>query len=162
LNIFYLDTDPTLAAQAHFNSHVVKMPIEAAQLLSTAHHLLGSSLNLSDLYRVTHQNHPSAVWVRESIDHYRWTYAYFCALCDEYTRRYGKVHKTDSSLRTALKTTPAGISDAGFTPPPQCMPTQHHNPASTVDAYRSYYRLGKPARLHLWKFPATKPTWMEN
>lgn len=159
MNIFYLDPDPVVAAQAHFDSHVVKMPIEAAQLLSTAHHLLGSTLNLSDLYRVTHQNHPSAVWVRESLDHYNWTHAYFAALCDEYTRRYTKVHKTDERLRTALKTAPTGIPDAGFTPPPQCMPPEFQNDC-VVAAYQAYYRDGKAPRLHRWKSPATKPEWM--
>jgi hypothetical protein len=38
MNIFVLDTDPILAAQAHCDTHVVKMILETAQLLSTAWH----------------------------------------------------------------------------------------------------------------------------
>ncbi len=40
MNIFALDIDPRLAAQAHLDRHVVKMILEYAQLLSTAHRLL--------------------------------------------------------------------------------------------------------------------------
>lgn len=37
MNIFLLDLDPTKAAQAHVDKHVVKMILEACQLLYTAH-----------------------------------------------------------------------------------------------------------------------------
>ena len=37
MNIFLLDLDPTKAAQAHADKHVVKMLLEACQLLYTAH-----------------------------------------------------------------------------------------------------------------------------
>jgi len=40
LNLFYLDRDPQLCAQMHCDKHVVKMILEYAQLLSTAHRLL--------------------------------------------------------------------------------------------------------------------------
>ena len=37
MNIFFLDTDPKTSASYHCDKHVVKMIIESAQLLSTAH-----------------------------------------------------------------------------------------------------------------------------
>jgi hypothetical protein len=40
MNIFYLDEDPKICAQYHCDKHVVKMIIEYAQLLSTAHRVL--------------------------------------------------------------------------------------------------------------------------
>ena len=40
MNIFYLDRDAKLAAQYHCDKHVVKMIIEYAQLMSTAHRML--------------------------------------------------------------------------------------------------------------------------
>ena len=40
LNIFYISDDPTQAAQWMVDKHVVKMILESAQLLSTAHRLL--------------------------------------------------------------------------------------------------------------------------
>ena len=40
MNIFYLDRDPNIAAQQHCDKHVVKMILESAQLLCTAHRVL--------------------------------------------------------------------------------------------------------------------------
>ena len=39
MNIFVLDNDPKKCAEAHCNKHVVKMILEHAQLMCTAHHL---------------------------------------------------------------------------------------------------------------------------
>jgi hypothetical protein len=64
MNIFLLDSDTTKCAQAHGNKHVVKMITEYNQLLSTACHVFG--LATDEMYRKTHVNHPSGVWVRES------------------------------------------------------------------------------------------------
>ena len=35
MNIFYLHKDPVICAEMHIDKHVVKMPIEYAQLMST-------------------------------------------------------------------------------------------------------------------------------
>jgi len=40
MNIFYLDRDPRICAEMHLDKHVVKMIIEYAQLMSTAHRVL--------------------------------------------------------------------------------------------------------------------------
>jgi hypothetical protein len=40
MNIFYLHTDPKVCAEYHLDKHVVKMIVEYAQLMSTAHRLL--------------------------------------------------------------------------------------------------------------------------
>ena len=40
MNIFYLDRDPKIAAQMMCDKHVVKMILESAQILSTAHRVL--------------------------------------------------------------------------------------------------------------------------
>jgi hypothetical protein len=40
MNIFYLDKDPKTCAQYHCDKHVVKMILEYAQLLSTAHRVI--------------------------------------------------------------------------------------------------------------------------
>ena len=38
MNIFYLSRDPYKAAVVQYNKHVVKMILESAQMLCTAHH----------------------------------------------------------------------------------------------------------------------------
>jgi hypothetical protein len=40
MNIFVLDTNPAKAAKYHNNKHCVKMILETAQLLSTAHRII--------------------------------------------------------------------------------------------------------------------------
>ena len=40
MNVFYLDPDPVKCAKMHVDKHVVKMIVEYAQLLSTAHRML--------------------------------------------------------------------------------------------------------------------------
>jgi len=114
MNIFYLDNAPKLCAEMHVDKHCVKMILEYAQLLSTAHRVIDGTLVdgysktgrkqkryvLSDsrdttLYSATHINHPSAIWVRQSEQNYRWLFTLFCELLDEYTHRYGKLHACD-------------------------------------------------------------------
>lgn len=40
MNIFHLDRDPVVAARMMCDKHVVKMIVEYAQLMSTAHRVL--------------------------------------------------------------------------------------------------------------------------
>ena len=141
MNIFYLHHYAPLAAVAHCDKHCVKMILETAQLLSTAHRELDGDANADALgmYKSTHKNHPSAVWVRSSHKHYQWAYELFASLCKEYTHRYGKVHKTEQKLLQALKDLPKNIPEIAWTQPPQCMPDQYkQHPNRTVQAYRDY------------------------
>jgi hypothetical protein len=158
MNIFYLDTDPLLCAQYHNDRHCVKMVLESAQLLSTAHRLLDSQADLetSSFYAATHKNHPCAIWTRQSADNYEWLYYLFCALCDEYKLRYSKTHKTDLMLREPLRMIPTGLPWIGRTPPAQAMP-EYVRAENPVRAYRNYYRLEKK-HLASWKVRG-KPYW---
>ena len=119
MNIFYLHKDPDICATYHCDKHVLKMIIEYAQLLSTAHRLLdgvesrGSSKSGKTqvrvwtldykrdtlIYKASHVNHPSNIWVRSSSEHYMWLWKLWHYLCVEYTNRYGKVHLTWKKLR---------------------------------------------------------------
>jgi hypothetical protein len=139
MNIFYLDRNPYKAAEQHYNKHVVKMVLEAAQLLCTAHHISGDG-NVP--YKKTHANHPSAVWVRSSKANYLWCYEYMLALGKEYTKRYGKSHLTIEKCREVLSKVPFAIHISDFSDPPQCMPDEYKM-ADAVDGYKKYYELGK-------------------
>ena len=69
MNIFYLHEDPKKAAEYQYNKHVVKMILESAQMLCTAHHLLdGPDADVP--YKIAHKNHPSTVWARQSSQNY--------------------------------------------------------------------------------------------
>ena len=157
MNIFYLSNNTRECAQMHNDKHVVKMILEYAQLLCTAHHVLDGDddpkfRSLTDhtlLYKPTHKNHPSAVWVRKSQINYDWLWFLWVDLCKEYTYRYGKIHATEKKLKNLLIYTPLNIPKAGFTEPTQAMPDEYKNESSIV-AYRSYYAKAK-AHIAKWK-----------
>ena len=44
MNIFYLHENPIQNAKWHIDKHIVKMPIEYAQLMSTAHRILDGDM----------------------------------------------------------------------------------------------------------------------
>jgi hypothetical protein len=133
MNIFYINTDPVVAAQELCDDHIRKMQIESAQMCCTAHWASGSEAP----YKRAHLNHPSTKWTRESIQHYRWVVQHGLEVCNEFVKRYGKRHKTQDVLEWCRDNEP-NIPDAGFTPPPQCMPDEYKK-NDTVEGYKTYY-----------------------
>ena len=111
MNVFYLDHDQSVCASYHNDRHCVKMILEYAQLLCTAHREIdGDDCRWQDiLYKSTHKNHPSAVWARESVANYNWLYKMFSELCKEYTFRYEKEHASWTKLGHLLSSPPIHI-----------------------------------------------------
>lgn len=147
INIFVLDQDMIRSAQAHVDKHCVKMILETAQLLSTAHHILDGEKVPEGIYKATHVNHPCSKWVRTSNNNYNWLYCYLHCLFDEYTFRYGKKHKCMEMI-PQLTNLPRNIEVGYLTPRPQCMPDKYKC-ADTVQAYRNYY-IGEKANIAKW------------
>jgi hypothetical protein len=137
MNIFFLDFDPDNAAKFHCDKHVVKMILESAQLLYSAHHMIDNTILPNDAYRKTHVNHPCSIWVRESSYNYQWLCRLGLALCQEYTYRYGKIHKTQRHLEWLSQHVP-DIPDNGMTMIRQAMPDEYKVP-HPIQAYRKYY-----------------------
>ena len=139
MNIFYLHEDPHLAASYVYDKHKVKMILESAQMLCTAHRYYG---NENVPYKTAHLNHPSSIWVRENTHHYYWLYEHMLALGNEYTKRYGKEHLTIIKCRDFLATPPANITSYEWTDPPQCMPDEYKM-ANAIHGYWRYYIIDK-------------------
>ena len=177
MNIFYISEDPVQAAQWMFDKHVVKMILESAQLLSTAHRLLdgeqimGKSKTgrnakrwkLHDsretvVYQATHINHPSAVWCRASVENYNWLADHLHALLQEYTYRYGKKHKVEGDLAYMLMSPPKNLQEYDMTTMPSAMADEYKISDDPIVNYRNYYKLGK-ARMHSWK-NRQPPEWI--
>jgi hypothetical protein len=154
MNIFLLDTNPRKCAAYHCDRHVVKMILESAQMLCTAHWMTGSRAP----YKATHTSHPCSLWVRESIDNYRFLCRLGLGLCKEYTRRYGKVHKTQNVIEWCNANEPALLS-RGRTPFAQAMPEEYKG-SNAIEAYRRYY-LGE--KRGLLKYTNSRvPKWIKN
>lgn len=143
MNIFILDYDFDINAQYYVDKHVVKMPLEYAQLLSAAVRLSGFDAG----YRLTHKNHPCTKWARESIDNFMWLKKLAEAVGKEYTYRYGRVHK--STIVARELPIPTDLPIKGLTKFAQAMPNQYKN-EDVVTAYRNYY-IGEKAHLFSWK-----------
>ena len=64
------------------DKHNVKMILESAQILSTAHRVLDGAeyADKFGLYKVAHKNHPSTVWTRSSHKNYLWHFDLFKAM----------------------------------------------------------------------------------
>jgi len=177
MNIFYVHTDPVIAAKSMVDKHVVKMILESAQLLSTAHRVIDGKEQqgvtktgrkkkiwlMHDardnvLYQATHINHPSAVWCRTSIENYHWLAEHFFALMEEYTYRYGKQHKCFGELSYMLQSPPKNLGEYDWTTMPSCMPDEYKVINDPVESYRNYYRVGK-LKLHKWT-GRNPPEWI--
>jgi hypothetical protein len=136
MNIFVSHTCPKISAQNLPNILVNKMIIESAQILSTAHSVLdGCQVG----YKPTHTNHPSCKWARSTSSNYKWLYEHFKALCEEYTFRTGKVHKT-SELLAVLCNQPNSIKIGELELFAMCMPEgfQKLGIFDQTIAYRAY------------------------
>ena len=186
MNIFYLDNDPKVCAEMHNDKHCIKMILEYAQLLSTAHRVLDgvptidrggatgrqrTTYILPDnrdavLYRATHINHPSAVWVRQSYANYVWLSKLLTELCREYTYRYGKVHKVErDGLEEELMYPPMNIPPhAPFTEPTPAMPDEVKVAGDSIASYKNYY-ISNKQHLASWQGKVNSrniPEWFVN
>lgn len=158
MNIFFLDFDVKKCAKFHCDKHVVKMILETAQLLCSAHHVtihdtIHDTIHVP--YKLSHKNHPCSIWVRESLSNYLYLCELGLALGEEYTYRYGKTHKSIEVIKWCLTNRP-NIKDFGFTTPPLAMPDEY-KVDSVIDSYRNYYK-GAKSTIVSWK-NREKPDW---
>jgi hypothetical protein len=160
MNIFALDDDPIYAAMYQCDKHVVKMTLETAQLLSSAHHMIATPdfPAPSGIYATTHQHHPSTLWTAKTSGNYAWLYNHFAALAGEYTYRFGKTHKSWVTLKHKLWQPPRDINHAPRTPFAQAMPDEYKH-SDPVTAYRTYYVADKADFLKYSRRPA--PWWVD-
>lgn len=163
MNIFFLDIHIRKAVSYYYNRHCIKIILEICQMLYTAHWCTNSDKWIdkhngdtqTTPYKKTHANHPTSRWVRQHYNNYIYTCAMGLELCYEYTRRYHKVHKSQSRLEWLidnhpsqfdLTPIPAFLSSInippGCTPVPLAMPSEYHTP-DLLKSYRLYYLSAK-------------------
>lgn len=183
MNIFILDESPIVAAQLQCNKHIVKMPLESAQMLSTAHRMVdgkettGISKSgkrtvkkyvftdrpIEDLlYKAVHFNHPCTKWTMETKENYNWHYEHWVALCKEYEYRYGKTHLSYTKLSGFLSTPPKNIPDGPLTQFPLAM-NEHPEcmfKDDPVRSYRAFYQTKQKRFKMEWK-PRDTPEWFK-
>lgn len=162
MNLFLLALDVKQCAEEHADVHVVKMPLEATQMLVTAWHCARVPFVWTfPPYKPTHVNHPCAIWIRNDPAHYYWALQYGLALCKEYTKRYGKIHACEYVISSLSKMGPpptnehqkvprygtAGIPSTVQTFPvcinedvlAQCIVNDDHT-VNVLETYKNYYK----------------------
>ena len=187
MNLFYLDDDLDKCEEYHVDKHIVKMPLEAAQILTTTIWVdayLGfvpRALNKSERdyinvvkKEITHlpqearplspylpmmYNHPCTIWARSSLDNHEWTHCYANALGEEYRYRYGKQHKSVTVINNLPE--PTKLPRLGFTEFGLAMPDVLKNYDDPIQSYRDYYHLDK-ATFASWKYREKPPWWNED
>lgn len=178
MNIFFLDKTIEDCVQMHVDKHVVKMVTEYCQIMSTAHRVLDgeqyiaisavgrrtkafrmrSDIDDELMNKMTHMNHPSAVWARSNRSCYEYLHKLTVALCKEHTHRYGTIRSCiTSGLLDRLASPPENISDGEFTEPTPAMPPEFIVPGDSVESYRRYY-VGAKRHLASWK-NREQPYW---
>ena len=151
MNIFVVDTDPEKAARQLCDKHVVKMVLETAQMLCTVARQNGFD---NAPYKKAHPKHPCTLWAGKSAANWTWLIDHGLAMCEEYTQRYGRTHKSEAVIRWC-RNLPIRFPAEQLTPFAQAMPEQYKNEC-TVTAYRAYYH-GEKAGFATWK--AEVPKW---
>lgn len=179
MNIFILDENPRKAAAMQCDKHVVKMILESAQMLCTAHRILdgeettrisksGKKLKhwkLPDdretgLYLATHVNHPCNLWVRKVSGNYSWLWDHMGGLLSEYKLRYGKTHACSDMYHKWLHYSPTNMRlDPAHTTFAQAMPEEFRGP-DAVKAYRLYYQ-SKQGDFNMKWTLREQPEWFE-
>lgn len=157
VNIFVLDTDPQTAAQAHCDTHVVKMILETTQILCTVRHLAGNPV--PDGYKPTHAGHPCTKWAAASPANYRWLHSLLFWLHVEYVGRYHRTHASSrllAPLAPGLSMAEGTMTPFAFAGPESCLRD------SIVESYRALYRLKQTTmKVPMRWTNAPRPEWMD-
>ena len=165
MNIFVLDKSPIISAQMQCDKHIVKMPLETAQMLCSVWHRYGQGMNVP--YKEAHKNHPCTLWAGDDAGNYDWLWQHGMELCFEYTRRYNKIHKCQQvimDLEVYQCPFAFPITDCS-TPHPQCMPDEYKSTelrihSNTVRAYRRYY-VNDKKDIAKWEKSRPMPDWYD-
>lgn len=162
MNIFAVDPNPCNCAIYHTDRHIIKMPLETAQMLSFAYyHPELWKHEIPDIlmkFSRSHDNHPCSLWIRESLENFIWTCELGIQLVKEYRFRYNSVkhQRCLDIFEWCLQNLP-NLPIKGITPFALAMPDDF-KVKSDIESYRNYYRYGK-TELHKWT-KREKPIWI--
>ena len=134
------------------DKYVVKMTLETAQLLCSVFPKDKAP------YKRTHFNHPCSVWCRQSKGNYKWLIEHGLALCEEYTYRYGKIHKSKEVIlwckNNLNKLKFPRESKTHFV---LCFKDEYKI-GNAIKSYRFYYNQEK-SKIAKWNNKRLRPRW---
>lgn len=179
MNIFYVDSDVRKISEYLCDKHIVKMPTESAQMLSTAHRVLdgtpgiftapnGKKKKALLLHGEQVEFTPDSKLVIQNAKCYKathanhpanvWTrsnranYNWHVLLLKTMLTEYEARYKRQGAVRKILdflSTAPKNIGDGEWSEPPITMPDKFKTD-SVIESYREFYR-GDKRRFAKWK-----------
>lgn len=146
MQIFVTDPNPYICAKNLDDKRVVKMVLESCQLLNNVLILKYNDNSIG--YKLTHKNHPCTQWLLKDDANYAWLVSHFYHLCEQYTRRYGKVHKCTQYFNNFIDYTNLKSEVTEFV---NCT-TNHKHIDNIFDAY-------KAELIMKWQNDVRQPMW---
>ncbi len=175
MNIFCLNDNPVTSAIEMCDKHILKMPVECAQLLATCFTL--DRLAEPDCPRTQTGNprkhfnpkHPSSLWTRETLSNMFWLIDHATALLSEFEHRYGKQHFCGGFIAWAADNIADCVVPDGdqtefsiaINDEQQCRQDPRFESASVVDKYRLYYAHDK-RDFAKWDKGRPAPSWYDS
>jgi hypothetical protein len=160
MNLFILDWMPVTAAQYNCDRHVVKIILEAVEMMGYAYDNKKFLPIPNLLHSSKYYNHPFSKWVRASRQNFDWAFQHTTALCDEFAYRYGHEHSYRPHVEWIGMNFPLdNLPNLGQTDFPRCFGKWKETIEISDDAvydYRRYYMLAK--RFATWRKRPT-PEW---
>jgi hypothetical protein len=182
MNHFILDEDEWESARMHCDKHVVKMPVETAQMMASALRRAGATdqdfITYGVLtkggtpYKGGYARHPCTIWTGDSLENFEWAYRHGVALCGEYTHRYSKTHACANPIngmylmaKQMTHQQRLKWDECDLTPFAQAMPDRYKVTTGwgyeeAIEAYRSYY-IGDKHSIAQWERGRPAPHWYE-
>lgn len=160
MNIFILHLQAVIAAIMYCDKHVPKMCVELLQQMGSAVIRHGATPEQMPLTKKGtplkggYHRHPCTVWCGDSRANFEWASRHAIALCEEYTRRFGKTHFCEKGIRHLAEMSHM-IPEGGLTPFALAMPDEYRDD-DAVKAYRAYYHSKQFAK---WEKGTPAPDW---
>jgi hypothetical protein len=167
MNLFILSDNPAEIALWMMDKHIVKIILEAVQMLSSAYQIIMDDENsIEGIYKITHKNHPVSIWVRESRENFLWVLELCDAMHIEWRHRYNhpetKFHKSYLLAMRIREQCPSAeqFRTVGMTPFVLAMPDIYKTDCP-FESYRNYYQSPEKQRIASWK-NRTHPKWFKH
>jgi hypothetical protein len=161
INIYYLDHNPTLAAEALCDTHVRHLAGPLTQLLANVYYIEGATLPAPAGYRPELLSHPCATWATEDFKHWNWLLMHVWGIAREAEARFGATLPVVPALRYMNTNLPIGwLTQKNFWDPPMVMAPEFKAPRLTgaLACYRAFYRDGR-RHMHRWT-NRPPPLWL--
>lgn len=164
MNIFFLDSDPIVAARMLADVHCGskskggKMIVESTQMLCNCYDdlsVLPKTQN-GTIRKYGYTHHPCSKWVKASKENFYWLLTHVQEMIKEKKYRGGNGHFCEHVIDWIRDNPPSTFSSTLFTTPALAMPEKYMS-EDPINSYRDYY-IGDKSSIATWSV-REQPYW---